>query len=164
MLRHIGLQNMNVGVKTNFELLTPSLVGLRENTDTLPRLILCDDCLRIHFIKGHVWYSVKWSSFYCTCFLRLTRGNNSLIDLLLCSMWLCFLKAARARIFFFLKASASICKNSLLVTSGAFFWNTIAFKHPHRAKMNDGLWIRNWARFMTQETFISKWHPPEPLI
>ena len=25
LLRHIGLQNMKVGVKTNFELLTPSL-------------------------------------------------------------------------------------------------------------------------------------------
>ena len=111
-------------------------------------LILCDDFLQINFIRDHVKYSIKWRSFYCTCFLRLTRGNNSLIDLLLCSVWLCFLKAARARIFFFLKASASICKNSLLVTRGAIFWNTITFKHPHRAKMNDGLEIWNWARFM----------------
>ena len=51
---HNGLQNMRVGVKTNFELLTPSLVGLLENSDTLQRLILCDDFLQIHFIRGHV--------------------------------------------------------------------------------------------------------------
>ena len=47
---HIGLQHMKVGVKTNFELLTPSL----ENSDTLQRLIFCDDFLQIHFIRGHV--------------------------------------------------------------------------------------------------------------
>ena len=144
----MGYKIWKLGWKRILSYWHPLLVRLRENTDTLRRLILCDDFLRIDFIKGHVLYSVKWHSFHYTCFLQLTRGNNSLIDLLLCSAWLCFLKAARARIFFFLKASASICKNSLLVTRGAIFWNTIAFKHPHRAQMNDGLYIRNWARFM----------------
>ena len=90
LLGHIELQNMKVGVKRVLSYWRPLLVGLRENTDTLRCLILCDDFLQIHFIRNHVSYSIKWRSFYCTCFLRLTRGNNSLIDLLLCSVWLCF--------------------------------------------------------------------------
>ena len=49
-----------------------------------------------------------------------------------------FKNGARTNIFL-LKAPASICKNSLLVTTGAIFWNTITFKYRHRAKINDGL-------------------------
>ena len=100
LLGHIGLQTMKVGVKRVLSYWRPLLVGLRENTDTLRCLILCDDFLQIHFIRGHVYNSIKWRSFNCTCFLRLTRRKNRLIDLLLCSVWLCFLKTARARIFF----------------------------------------------------------------
>ena len=48
-----------------------------------------------------------------------------------------FKNGARTNIFF-LKAPASICRNGLLVTTGAIFWNTITFKYRHRAKMNDG--------------------------
>ena len=47
------------------------------------------------------------------------------------------------KIFFFLKAPSSICKNGLLVSRGAIFWNTITLKHRHKAKLNDGLLIRN---------------------
>ena len=35
--------------------------------------------------------------------------------------------------FFFLEAPTSICKNSLLVTRCALFWNTITFKYRRRA-------------------------------
>ena len=52
---------------------------------------------------------------------------------MLCSVWLCFLETACARIFFFLEAPTSKCKNSLLVTRCALFWNTITFKHRRRA-------------------------------
>ena len=50
-----------------------------------------------------------------------------------------FFKNGARTNFFFLKAPGSICKSSLLVTTGAIFWNTITFKYQHRAKINDGL-------------------------
>ena len=41
LLGHIELQNMKAGVKRVLSYWRPLLVGLRENTDTLRRLILC---------------------------------------------------------------------------------------------------------------------------
>ena len=125
---------MKVGVKTNFELLTPSLswiagkilthFGVWFFVMTFCKYILSEAMFSTQLNNAH---------FIVLASFDLREENNSLIDLLLCSVWLCFLKTACARIFFFLEAPTSISKNSLLVTRCALFWNTITFKHRRRA-------------------------------
>ena len=123
MLRHIGLQNMKVGVKTNFELLTPSLSWIAGKilTHFGVWFFVMTFC---KYILSEAMFSTQLNDAHFICLLWLTRGNNSSIYLLLCGL--------RTN-FFFLEAPTSICKNSLLVTTCALFWNTITFKHRRRA-------------------------------